>query len=96
MIIPIVKITYLNIYYKMAYKNLPIPSGYSTYALAKRAEYVQKDLNLAKYYYHRAIAEGERTESAIKDLASLLHQEGKTQEACDLLLSCQYVFRDQR
>uniref|UniRef100_A0A7S3IAJ8 RRM domain-containing protein n=1 Tax=Fabrea salina TaxID=342563 RepID=A0A7S3IAJ8_9CILI len=63
----------------------PIPRKESPYAWAKRAEYIEKDLAKAEYYYKEAIARGERVVSAIKDLAGVLHQQGKTQQACELL-----------
>ncbi|CAG9310380.1 unnamed protein product [Blepharisma stoltei] len=75
--------------------TLPIPKGDSPYALAKRVEYVDKDLNKAKELYQKAIDTGHRTESAIKDLASILHQEKRTKEACELLMKYSHVFTDQ-
>jgi hypothetical protein len=66
-------------------KHLPIPRGNSPYALAKRAEYEEKDLAKAEEYYKQAILQGERVESAIKDLASVMHQQGKTKDACEFL-----------
>jgi len=76
-------------------QNLPLPRGDSSYAQAKRAEYVTRDLKLAKKLYLRCITEGERTESAVKDLASIYHQEGKTDKALNLLLQNRQVFLDQ-
>ena len=64
---------------------LPIPKGETYYAKAKIAEYQERDLDKAEYYYKLAIKKGERTVSAIKDLASLMHQRGKTKEACEFL-----------
>lgn len=55
-------------------KSLPIPRGNSPYAMAKRAEYEERNLRKAEYYYKQAITAGERVESALKDLASVLHQ----------------------
>lgn len=75
--------------------SLPIPKGDSPYALAKRAEYVYKDLAQAKLLYQQAIDMGHRAESAIKDLASILHQEKKTKEACELLMKYSHIFTDQ-
>lgn len=75
--------------------SLPIPKGDSPYALAKRAEYVDKDLYKAKELYQKAIDIGHRTESAIKDLASILHQEKRTKDACELLMKYSHVFTDQ-
>jgi len=74
--------------------SLPIPKGDSPYALAKRAEYIQKDLDKAKAYYQEAIDSGDRVESAVKDLASLLHQEASTTQACSLLQKYRHIFSD--
>jgi len=65
--------------------NLPIPKGGSAYALAKQAEYKERDIDKAEKFYREAIHSGDRVESAIKDLASLLHQAGRTKEAIKLL-----------
>mmetsp|Transcript_12359 Transcript_12359/g.18001 ORF Transcript_12359/g.18001 Transcript_12359/m.18001 type:complete len:297 (+) Transcript_12359:22-912(+) len=73
-------------------KGLPIPKGDSPYALAKQAEYKERDLDKAEAYYKLAIKNGERVESAIKDLASLLHQRGKTEQACKLLKAYKHLF----
>jgi hypothetical protein len=83
-------------YLKSCDPELPLPKGNSPYALAKRAEYVHKDLKLAKFYYEMAIKQGDRTESAIKDIASILHQEGRTEQACQFLETHRSHFRDQK
>lgn len=77
-------------------QGFPIPKGNSPYALAKRAEYIDRDTSQAKLFYREAIKVGERTESAVKDLASLLHQEGRTKEACELLSDFKSIFLDQQ
>ena len=74
--------------------NLPLPKGDSAYAQAKRAEYLEKDTGKAKRLYLQALDAGDRAESAAKDLASILHQEGRTEEACELLLAYQHIFTD--
>ncbi|CAG9335630.1 unnamed protein product [Blepharisma stoltei] len=66
-------------------KVLPIPHGDNPYSKAKQAEYKDRDYKKAEFYYKQAINQGDRVESAVKDLASLLHQRGKTAEACKLL-----------
>jgi hypothetical protein len=66
-------------------RKAPLPKGQSFYASAKHAEYLLKDLEKAEYFYLQAILSGDRKESAVKDLASLLHQKGKTQDACRVL-----------
>lgn len=76
--------------------KLPLPKGNSPYALAKRAEYLKKDLELAKFYYHEAIKQNDRGESAIKDIASILHQEGLTKKACEFLSEHQQHFKDHK
>ena len=76
--------------------NLPIPKGNSAYALAKRSDYIYKDTGLAMHYYMQSITQGERTESAVKDLASLMHQEGDTKGACSLLKQYKHTFTDIR
>lgn len=63
----------------------PLPKGKNSYARAKKAEYVYKDYAKAELLYQKAIKTGDRKISAIKDLASLLNQTGRTQEAINLL-----------
>ena len=70
----------------------PIPKGDSPYALAKKAEYIEKDLFKAEMYYKQAIIEGDRAESAIKDLAGVIHQQGKTLEAIQILKENKHLF----
>ncbi|CAG9332339.1 unnamed protein product [Blepharisma stoltei] len=72
--------------------RFPIPRQQTSYTFAKVAEYIEKDLNKAEILYRRAIENGERPESALKDLAGVLHQQGKTKEACDLLQSHKHLF----
>lgn len=73
---------------------LPIPKGESPYALAKAAEYKYRDLDKAEKYYRLAIKQGERVISAVKDLASLMHQRGKTKSALEFLDKNKYLFRN--
>jgi hypothetical protein len=56
------------------HKRYPIPRGNSSYAEAKRAEYIAKDLDKAEQLYLQEIQHGERKESAVKDLAVIYHQ----------------------
>jgi len=73
----------------------PVPKGDSPYAKAKQAEYIERDLKLSEMYLKQAIFEGDRTESALKDLAGLLHRQSRTDEACELLQNYSYSFTDQ-
>lgn len=72
----------------------PLPRGDSAYAKAKKAEYTEKNLGKAEHFYKAAIQRGERIESAVKDLAGVLHQQGKTREACDFLQKYRKLFTD--
>ncbi|OMJ94846.1 hypothetical protein SteCoe_1869 [Stentor coeruleus] len=72
----------------------PIPKGDSAYSKAKRAEYIDKNLKVAEKYYKLAIETGDRAESAIKDLAGVMHQQGKTLEAIEFLKKNQHLFCD--
>lgn len=62
-----------------------LPPGTGPYAQAKRAEHIEQDPEKAEKLYRQAIRENNRKDSAIKDLASLLHQHGRSQEAISLL-----------
>ena len=73
-------------------KTLPIPKGNGFYAQAKKAEYEMKDLSMAEALYKQALYVQDNTESAVKDLAGVMHQQGKTKEACDFLQSQKHLF----
>jgi tetratricopeptide (TPR) repeat protein/cold shock CspA family protein len=61
------------------------PKGEGPYALAKRAETVEKDVAKAELWYRVAIRENDSRGSAIKDLSWLLYRQRKTDEAVELL-----------
>jgi tetratricopeptide (TPR) repeat protein len=65
--------------------GIGLPSGEGPYAKAKRAQMINQDFKSAEVLYRRAIEEDDKSESAIKDLASLLQQTGKAYEAIALL-----------
>lgn len=73
----------------------PVPKGNSPYAKAKRAEYIERDLAKSEFFLRQAIIDEDRAESALKDLAGLLHRQGRTNEACSLLEEFRYHFTDQ-
>ena len=73
-------------------KLYPIPVGDTPYCLAKKAEYIEKDISKAEFYYSMAIQEGERLASAVKDLASIYHQQNKTESAVNLLRSYSHLY----
>jgi hypothetical protein len=69
------------------YRCPPIPKTDSIYKQAKKAEY-EGNYEIAMELYLSAIDHRDRTDSAIKDYAGLLHMRGKTQEAIDFLENC--------
>ena len=77
-------------------RSFPIPKEDNSYSRAKRFEYVEKDLDQAERCYLKCIEMGIRAESALKDLASLWHQRGKTEEACDLLEKHKEIVREDK
>jgi len=62
-----------------------IPRGSNPYARAKRVQLVEKDLEQAAQLLRDAIKQGDNVESAVKDLAALLVQLGKPDEAIQVL-----------
>jgi len=62
-----------------------IPRGSNPYARAKRVQLVEKDLQRAAQLLRDAIRQGDNVESAVKDLAALLVQLGKPDEAIQVL-----------
>lgn len=72
--------------------SFPIPKGDTPYARAKRAEYIDRNLAKAEFFYKQAIRQGDRAESSVKDLAGIMHQQGRTVEACRLLEENKHLF----
>lgn len=65
-------------------RQVPIPKGNSAYSKAKRAEYIERNLDKAVKFYKISIKNNERVDSAIKDLATVLHQQG-------MFTACRYT-----
>lgn len=70
----------------------PIPKGNTPYVRAKRAEYIERNLPKAEFFYKQAIRQNDRAESSVKDLAGIMHQQGRTGDACNLLEQHQHLF----
>jgi tetratricopeptide (TPR) repeat protein len=68
-------------------RGIGLPKGRGPYARAKRAQLAHQDLASAEQLLRLAIKQGDNRESAIKDLASLLLQQGRSEEAVKLLES---------
>lgn len=62
-----------------------VPRGSNPYARAKRVQLVEKDLERAAQLLRDAIKQGDNVESAVKDLAALLVQLGRSDEAIEVL-----------
>ena len=62
-----------------------LPKGDGPYARARRAQLVDLDLEAAEKLFKEAIQTGDNAESAEKDLATLLNQQGRVDEAIALL-----------
>ncbi|WP_322820220.1 tetratricopeptide repeat protein [Chloroflexus sp.] len=73
-----------------------VPRGTNPYARAKRAQLIEKDFEKAVRLLQEAINKGDNIESAIKDLASLLVQQGKAEEAVWVLEQYRRKIRDQK
>lgn len=67
--------------------GIGLPKGQGPYARAKRAQLVDQDLSTAEDLFRQAIKRGDMKESATKDLASLLQQQARSQDALSLLES---------
>lgn len=68
-------------------RGIGLPKGNGAYARAKRAQFVDQDLEAAEKLLKQAIRLNDKPESAIKDLASLLQQQGRAEDAITLLES---------
>ncbi|HPZ43825.1 MAG TPA: tetratricopeptide repeat protein [Bacillota bacterium] len=73
-----------------------VPKGSNPYARAKRVQLIEKDLDRAALLFRTAINQGDSIESAVKDLAALLVQQGKPQEAIEIMLKNRKRIQDQK
>lgn len=63
-----------------------VPKGTNPYARAKRVQLIDRDLDRAAKLFEQAIQQGDNVGSAVKDLASVYAQQGRHQDAIDILL----------
>lgn len=73
-----------------------VPKGSNPYARARRVQLIEKDLDRAEQLFREAIARRDSAESAIKDLAGLLVQQGRSKEAIEVLEKNRTMIRDQQ
>jgi len=77
--------TKASIYRETKKATTPLPSGGGYYAKGKRAQLAEGNLTKAVEFMKLAIEQGDNAESAVKDLASIYQQLGKTKEGITLL-----------
>ena len=80
---------------KWSFRSLLVSKGRSYYALAKKAEHVNKDLQRAQELYKKAVLAEDRAESATKDLIGVMQQLGRTRDAIAYLEQHQHLFTDE-
>ena len=73
-----------------------VPRGSNPYARAKRVQLIEKDLERAAKLLRDAINQGDNAESAAKDLAALLVQLGRAEEAIQVLERNRKRIQDQQ
>jgi tetratricopeptide (TPR) repeat protein len=76
-----------NIKEEIRARGIGLPKDKGPYAHAKRAHLVDQDLVSAERLLRLAIRQGDKPESATKDLASLLQQQGRFNDAVAILES---------
>ncbi|KAE9463808.1 hypothetical protein C3L33_04307, partial [Rhododendron williamsianum] len=64
-----------------------VPSGDGPFVKAKQAQLVEKDLEGAVVWFWKAINEGDRVDSALKDMAVVMKQLDRTDEAIEAIKS---------
>ena len=62
-----------------------VPKGSNPFARAKRAQLVEKDLDKAETFFRQAILQNDNRESAVNDLAMLLSQRGRVEDAIKVI-----------
>ena len=73
-----------------------VPRGKNPYARAKRVQLIEKDLDKAAKLFQQAIQQGDKVDSAVKDLAVLHAQRGNPQEAVRILRQYRKRVSDRR
>lgn len=71
--------------YREADRERGLPTGSGPYAQAKRAHIIDKDFKKSERLYRAAIKQGDNSENAVKDLASLYIQHNQDEKAIQLL-----------
>ncbi|KAJ3692799.1 hypothetical protein LUZ60_011894 [Juncus effusus] len=72
-----------------------VPAGDTPYVRAKRVQLVEKDPNRAIVLFWTAINEGDRVDSALKDMAIVMKQQNRAEEAIEAIKSLRNRCSDQ-
>ncbi|KAF5199459.1 Sulfur deficiency-induced [Thalictrum thalictroides] len=67
-----------------------VPSGDSPYVRAKHVQLVEKDPDAAIVLFWKAINAGDRVDSALKDMAVVMKQQDRAEEAIEAIKSFRY------
>ena len=73
-----------------------VPKGSSYFAQARRAQLVDKDLDKAEEFFLQAISQNDNKESAVKNLASLLSQRGRVEDAVKIIEENRFWFSNEQ
>ena len=73
-----------------------VPKGSNPFARAKRAQVVEKDLDKAEQFFKQAIRENDNLESAVNDLAWLLSQRERFEDAVKVIEQNRSRIRNQQ
>ncbi|KAJ8763940.1 hypothetical protein K2173_003722 [Erythroxylum novogranatense] len=68
-----------------------LPPGDSPYVRAKHVQLVEKDSEAAIVYFWKAINAGDRVDSALKDMAVVLKQQNRAEEAIEAIKSFRHL-----
>ncbi|KAG6529431.1 protein SULFUR DEFICIENCY-INDUCED 1-like [Zingiber officinale] len=72
-----------------------IPSGDGPYVRAKHFQLVEKDLSTSILWFWKAINQRDRVESALKDMAVVMKQQDRAEEAVEAIKSFRHLCSDQ-
>ena len=73
-----------------------VPKGSNPFARAKRAQLVEKNLDRAEQFFRQAISQNDNLESAVNDLASLLSQRERFEDAVKVIEQNRSQIRNQQ
>ncbi len=77
-------------------REIVVPKGPNPFDRAKRAQLVEKDLDKAEQFFRQAIAQNDNLESAVNDLASLLSQRERFEDAVKVIEQNRSRIRNQQ